>query len=115
MNKTQHEKELTSEEMVLSERNEQIQELKQSPVYDQAVRQAEKFMRKNRREWKRLHQHAEDALFDHNKAQYVYAIKKMRDMLKQPYTEELIEQMWLTSVNALRDTFRQAAQKYANV
>lgn len=110
MNNMQHEN-----EKVVSERNEQLIELRDSPVYDQAVRQAEKFMRKHRREWKRLHKHAEDALFDHNKSQYVYAIKKMRDMLKQPYTEELIEQMWLTSVEALRETFRQASAKYSNV
>ncbi|QFR55920.1 hypothetical protein JC221_274, partial [Yersinia phage JC221] len=79
------------ENMVVSERNEQIKELTDTPVYDQALRKAEKFLKKNRREWKRLHKHAEEALFDNNKDQYVYAIKKMRDMLRQPYTEELID------------------------
>lgn len=116
MNTTQqHEFELELAEKATQERNDQIEQLKDSPVYDQALRQAEKFMRKNRREWKRLHQHAEDALFEHNKAQYVYAIKKMRDMLKQPYTEEMIDQLWRTSAQALEETFKAASLKYSNV
>lgn len=98
---------------VVDDRNEQIEELQNSPVYEQAVKQAEKYMRKNRAEYKRLRKHAEDALFEGKKAQYVYAIKKLRDMLKQPYTEELIDQMWLSSVAALRETFHQATLKYS--
>jgi len=100
------------QKMVVSDRNEQIEELSNTPVYNQAMRQAEKFLKKNRREWKRLHNHAQEALFDNNKEQYCYAIKKMRDILKQPYTEELIDEMWKSSVNALREVYAQATARH---
>lgn len=97
----------------IRDRNEQVEELKNTPIYAQAQRQAERYMRKNRREYKRLRNHAEEALFAGNKSQYVYAIKKLRTMLKQPYTEEMIDQLWNTSINSLRDLYREASQKYA--
>lgn len=82
-------------------------------VEAEAFKKAQKFVRKNTREIKRLRKHAEDALFDGNKARYVYAIKKMRDMLKQPYTDEMIDVLWKTSLNQLRDLYAQASQKFA--
>lgn len=93
-------------------REEELESLKGSRVEQEALRKAQKYMRKNRAEWKRLHKHAENALFDGNKAQYVYAIKKMRDMLKQPYNDELIETMWITSNQQLKDLFVMASEKY---
>lgn len=93
-------------------REEELESLKGSRVEQEALRKAQKYMRKNRAEWKRLHKHAENALFDGNKAQYVYAIKKMRDMLKQPYNDELIETMWITSNQQLNDLFVMASEKY---
>ena len=63
----------------------------------------QKFIKKNRTEIKRLRGHAEEALFRGNKVQYVYAVKKLRDMLKQPYTEDFIDTMWNTSLASIRN------------
>lgn len=98
---------------VVESREEQLESLRGTRVEDEAIRKAQKFMRKNRTEWKRLHKHAETALLDDNKSQYVYAIKKMRDMLKQPYNDALIETMWLTSRQQLRELYQAAATKYS--
>lgn len=93
-------------------REEELESIKGTRIEQEALRKAQKFMRKNKAEWKRLHKHAENALFEGNKAQYVYAIKKMRDMLKQPYNDELIETMWITSNQQLKDLFIMASEKY---
>lgn len=93
-------------------REEELDSIKGTRIEQEALRKAQKFMRKNKAEWKRLHKHAENALFEGNKAQYVYAIKKMRDMLKQPYNDELIETMWITSNQQLKDLFIMASEKY---
>lgn len=96
------------ERQQLDERNELIEELNNSPIADKAMRQAQKYLRKNKAEWKRLHAHAEAALLSNNKAQYSYAIKKMRKMLKQPYTDDLIDTMWRTSRESVRNIFLEA-------
>jgi len=101
-------------ELQLQRVNEEVDELENSPIYDQATKQAAKFMRRNRREWKRLHQHAETALWEGNKEQYCYAIKKMRDMLKQPYNDALIETLWVSNKQALSDLVRDARAKLAS-
>lgn len=93
-------------------REEELDSIKGTRIEQEALRKAQKFMRKNKAEWKRLHKHAENALFEGNKEQYVYAIKKMRDMLKQPYNDELIETMWITSNQQLKDLFIMAYEKY---
>ncbi|UIW12363.1 MAG: hypothetical protein [Enterobacter phage ENC20] len=93
-------------------REEELESIKGTRIEQEALRKAQKFMRKNKAEWKRLHKHAENALFEGNKEQYVYAIKKMRDMLKQPYNDELIETMWITSNQQLRDLYIMASEKY---
>lgn len=92
----------------VEKRNALVEDLKDSPIYGQAKRQAEKFMRKNRREWKRLHERAETALLSGDKDSYAYAIKKMRDMLKQPYNDHLIDSMWISSRKTLEDIFLKA-------
>ena len=93
-------------------REEELESIKGTRIEQEALRKAQKFMRKNKAEWKRLHKHAENALFEGNKEQYVYAIKKMRDMLKQPYNDALIETMWITSNQQLKDLFIMASEKY---
>lgn len=100
--------EQTNPELIADERNDLIEELKDSPIADKAMRQAQKYLRKNKTEWKRLHKHAEAALMANNKAQYCYAIKKMRKMLKQPYTDDLIDAMWRTSRESVKQVFIEA-------
>ena len=97
---------------VLDLREEELESIKGTRIEQEALHKAQKFMRKNKAEWKRLHKHAENALFEGNKEQYVYAIKKMRDMLKQPYNDELIETMWITSNQQLKDLFIMASETY---
>lgn len=93
---------------LIEQRNALVEDLQDSPIYDQAKRQADRFMKKNRREWKRLHERAETALLSGDKASYCYAIKKMRDMLKQPYNDHLIDSMWISSRKTLEEIFLKA-------
>lgn len=83
--------------------------IENTPAMQQAKRQASQYLRRNRREWKRLHQHANDALYEGNRDQYVYAIKKMRDMLRQPYTDHLIESMWISSRATIEDLLKKVS------
>lgn len=92
---------LTSVEEVDPE--EEIRQKIQARVEADALKRAQKFIKKNRTEIKRLRRHAEEALFRGNKVQYVYAVKKLRDMLKQPYTEDFIDTMWNTSLASIRN------------
>ncbi|QDH49153.1 hypothetical protein PHYNN_115 [Pantoea phage Phynn] len=105
----QHSEELQALEAM----NDLTEELQDSPVYAQAQRKADQFMRKNRREWKRLNNRASDALLSGDKEAYSYAIRKMRDMMKQPYNEKLIESMWVSSRAAVIDMIRSAQRKVA--
>ncbi|UIW11419.1 MAG: hypothetical protein [Enterobacter phage ENC7] len=93
-------------------REEELESIKGTRIEQEALRKAQKFMRKNKAELKRLHKHAENALFEGNEEQYVYAIKKMRDMLKQPYNDELIKTMWITSNQQLKNLYIMASEKY---
>lgn len=75
----------------------------QNSVQEEARKRAKKLLEKNKREIKRLKTHAANCLIEGNKTGYKYAIKKLRDFYKQPYTEELIDAMWISSYNATRD------------
>lgn len=75
----------------------------QNSVQEEARKRAKKLLEKNKREIKRLKTHAANCLIEGNKTGYKYAIKKLRDFYKQPYTEELIDAMWVSSYNATRD------------
>lgn len=79
----------------------------------EATRQAEKSLKKNKNEISRLKTHAENCLFEGNFEGYSYAIKKLRDYYKQPYTEELVKTMWATSRQALFDMVAKAKAEQA--
>lgn len=72
----------------------------QDKIQSNADKKAQKILRKNKREIRRLKLHAEKAVYANNYVAYAYAIKKLRGYYKQPYTEELIKLMWKTT----RDT-----------
>lgn len=74
----------------------------------EATKQAQKRLKTNRRELERLKKHAEKCLIENNFVGYSYAIKKLRDIYKQPYTEELVRSMWNTSRQALFDLVKEA-------
>lgn len=82
----------------------------QNRIEAKAKAKAEKFLKKNRREIARLKKHAGECLLKNEKFGYCYAIKKLRDFYKQPYTEELIEQMWNSSRAAMFDIAAKAKE-----
>lgn len=75
----------------------------QRRLEERAGKQANRLIRKNKRELDRLKKHAGNCLITNNKAGYCYALKKLRDFYRQPYNEELIEAMWNSSRKAALD------------
>lgn len=68
----------------------------------EAAQQAERVLKKNRTELNRLYAHAQQAAVDNNFPAYEYAIKKSRDILRQPYTDRLIEVQWASTQAAIK-------------
>lgn len=86
-------------------------QLIQDRIEKQARKKAEKILKKNKREIDRLKKHAENCLISGNKDGYCYAIKKLRDFYKQPYTNELVDSMWRSSRAAMFDIVKHASSK----
>ncbi|ADG60015.1 hypothetical protein Acj9p115 [Acinetobacter phage Acj9] len=83
----------------------------QTRIEADAKRQAEKILKKNKREIARLKKHAEQCVLTGNYFGYQYAVKKLRDFYKQPYTEQLIRDMWTSSRGAIVDIMVDAIEK----
>lgn len=77
----------------------------------QAQVKANKIYRKNRRELERLNKHAQEAVLENNFPAYKYAIEKSRDILRQPYTDEIILTGWQTSRKIIWDIINDQAGK----
>ncbi|QPI13787.1 hypothetical protein MYO4S_00031 [Serratia phage 4S] len=73
---------------------DQIDEATKKAIADTAKAQADKFVRKNRKEIRRLKAHAEKALLTNDFEAYKYAISKLRTMLRQKTTDELVKALW---------------------
>lgn len=69
----------------------------------EAERKANKALVKHRRELNRLYHHAQEAALEGNFKRYEYAVKKSRDILKQPYNDELIALLWKTTREQIED------------
>lgn len=80
-------------------------------MYDKAKEQAESHIKKHQKEIDRLNTHVENCLFDDNFAGYSYGIKKLRDIYKQPYNDELIVKLWDFSRNELVKLIAKAQQE----
>ena len=78
-------------------------EAMQEKMLVDAKKRANKILRKNKGEIKRLKNHAGECLIMNNFEGYSYAIKKLRGIYKQPYTQDLIKSMWNTSRQSLLD------------
>lgn len=78
----------------------------QEKMMAEATKKANKILKKNKREIERLKRHAELCIYNNNYFGYSYAIKKLRDFYKQPYTEELIKTMWTTTRETLLESIR---------
>lgn len=92
---------LTSEELreELHEKGYKEEQLDEiiSAQENQANARAQKIYRKNKREIDRLNKHAAGAVLENNFPAYEYAIKKVRTILRQPYTDYLIQTGWQTT------------------
>lgn len=86
-------------------------EIIQKRIESSARNRADKLIRKNKRELDRLKKHAAECLYDGNFDGYSYAIRKLRDFYRQPYTDELIVQMWNSSNAAIVDLIRSEQAK----
>jgi len=73
-----------------------------------ATQKAQRVLKRNGREIKRLKNHAGKCLMENRFDGYAYAIKKLRDIYKQPYNDELIRTMWNTSRQSLLDIVQTA-------
>lgn len=63
----------------------------------EASTQADAILKKNKREIQRLNLHAQGAVLENNYLAYEYAIKKLRKIYRQPYTDDMIATMWETT------------------
>lgn len=96
--------EISKEESIENNFNaSQIQE----KMMQQATKQAQKILKKNKREIERLKKHAGECLIKNEYFGYSYAIKKLRDFYKQPYNEDLIKSMWNSSRQTMLDIVEQ--------
>lgn len=84
-------------EEIDEEENERIARLIEEESQKRANAMATKIFKKNRREIKRLNDHAVAAVLENNFEAYKYAITKLRDIYKQPYNEEIISVNWQTT------------------
>lgn len=75
----------------------------QSRIEAEAMKKALKLIKKNKREIARLKNHAGECVMTGNYFGYQYAVKKLRDFYRQPYTDELILQMWNSTRQAVVD------------
>jgi ribosome recycling factor len=84
--------EITEDASVI-EHIDNIQEERQALL----KKQANKIIRKNRREIKRIRKHAENCLFDNNKEGYIYSIGKLRKLTGNVVSTPILESLWKTS------------------
>lgn len=75
----------------------------QDRIEAEAMKKAQKLIRKNKREITRLKKHAGECVLNGNYFGYQYAVKKLRDFYRQPYTDELVLQMWNSTRQAVID------------
>lgn len=77
----------------------------------QAISRANKVIKKNKRELRRLQKHAEKCLMELNKDGYTYAVGKIRTIIRQPMTQEQLEMMYETSVSSLVEMIKEKFQQ----
>jgi len=78
-------------------------------------KEANRRIRKNKREIKRLHSHAQQCLIDGNKAGYMYAINKLRVISGHPVSNDILETLWKTSREQVIKIATSFAEAQANL
>lgn len=78
-------------------------------------KQADKYMRKHRREIRRLEKHAEKTLLEGNKEGYIYAIGKLRTLIGKDVSRDVLESLWKTSREQVLTIAHSYAEAKANI
>lgn len=77
----------------------------------EAIKKANKIIKKNKRELQRLQKHAEKCLLELNKVGYIYSVGKIRTIIRQPMTDEQLSMMYETSVQSLVEMVKEQLTK----
>jgi hypothetical protein len=77
------------------------------PFKEQAVQRANKILKKSKRELQRLQKHAEKCLLELNKEGYIYAVGKIRTIIRQPMSDKELEILYETSVSSLVEMIKE--------
>lgn len=72
-------------------------------IESSAQKQANKILKKQRFEIKRLNDLIEESIIKNSFDSYEYGIKKLRDIYRQPYNDELIRMNWETTRQTIMD------------
>lgn len=77
--------------------DEEIQARFEEGMKAQSAKQADKILKKNRLELRRLKKQYEDSLLSGNKEMFKYTLAKLRTIYKQQVSEDILEMCWKTS------------------
>lgn len=69
----------------------------EAEIKSQAEHKADKILKKNRLELRRLKKQYEESLLTGNKEMFKYTLGKLRTIYKQQVTEDILELCWKTS------------------
>ncbi|CAL9965603.1 hypothetical protein VPHD480_0104 [Vibrio phage D480] len=78
-------------------------------------REANRRIKKNKREIKRLHKHAQECLINDNKDGYIYAIGKLRKLTGHVVGDDVLETLWQTSREQVQKIAASFAEAQANL
>lgn len=85
-------------------------------VADELIKMGEKramkVLTKNKREIKRLELLAKEALVEGNKTSYIYAISKIRSIVRKPIDADIMETLWKTSRERVLELMQEGVAKY---
>lgn len=84
--------------------------VEEDPFKAIADKRAKKVLKKHSKEISRLKKHAEKCLFELNKDGYIYAIGKIRTIIRKPMDQESLGVLYDTSVERLIEIANEATK-----
>lgn len=81
---------------------------KEDPFQAIADKRARKVLKQHKREIERLKKHAEECLYQLNREGYVYAIGKIRKIIRSPLSDFELNALYDTSVERIIELAREA-------
>lgn len=84
---------------------------KEDPFKAIADKRARKILKQHKREIDRLKKHAEKCLYELNRDGYVYAIGKIRTIIRSPLSDFELNALYETSVERIIELAREAIEK----